>query len=342
MTDSSDRRMLTAPTRRPAGRGLWGWIVPLPPPEHRRPLQVLQWLALRMLLAFGGLCVLIAAFQRSLIYHPFQVTALPAAEAPLPPGSVHDVTLESKVGTLHGWHTLPQGERAETRAEIDERLAAARFVVLYFSGNAAHRGYRSEEMRLLGRAGAHTFLFDYRGYGENPGSPSENGINEDAHAAWEYLTQERTIPAGKIVLCGESLGGGVATRLAGELCAAGTPPGGLILRSTFSSLIDAAGYHFPWLPVRLLLIDRFRSDHWIMQVTCPILSIHGTLDDIVPMRLGQRLFSLAPSASLSGVAKRFVELPRTKHNDVLETAMGRVEVAVKEFFESIEAAARLD
>jgi fermentation-respiration switch protein FrsA (DUF1100 family) len=292
------------------------------------------------LLAYGGLCVLIAAFQRSLIYHPFKVTALPAAAAPLPPGSIHDVTFESKVGTLHGWHTLPQGERAETPAEIAERLAAARFVVLYFSGNAAHRGYRSEEMRLMGRAGAHTFLFDYRGYAENPGSPSEAGINEDAHAAWKYLTQERGIPAAKIVLCGESLGGGVATRLAGELCAAGTPPGGLILRSTFSSLVDAAGYHFPWLPVRLVLIDRFRSDHWIQQVTCPILSIHGALDTIVPLRLGQKLFSLAPTESSSGVPKRFVELPRTDHNDVLHTAFGRVEVAVKEFFESIDGATK--
>ena len=111
-------------------------------------------------------------------------------------------------------------------------------------------------------------------------------------------------------------------------------PGGLILRSTFSSLTDAGAYHFPWLPVRWVLIDRFPSEQRIRDVTCPLLQFHGRRDTIVPLRLGQKLFAAAPEKSASGVAKKFVELPNADHNDVMETSGRDIAKAVSEFFQT--------
>lgn len=326
------------PASRRSANSFWGWIVPLPPAgQPRKPLYLLRWIVLRIALFYGALCLMLAVFQRSLIYHPEPAASLPAAQAGLPAGAAHDVELASSAGTLHGWHVLPLGEMADSQAECDALLAKAERIVLYFPGNAGHRGFRTDEMHLLSECGAHTFLFDYRGYAENPGSPSEDALVGDAHLAWNYLTIERGVPGEKIVLLGESLGGGVATRLASDLCRAGTPPGGLILRSTFTSLGDAAAYHFPWIPVKWLLVDTFRSDKAMPDVSCPILCFHGARDGIVPFSLGSRLFDLARDQSIRGVQKRFVNLPRSDHNDVLATASGTVRTEIRAFFAALKA-----
>jgi fermentation-respiration switch protein FrsA (DUF1100 family) len=280
---------------------------------------------------------MLAFFQRSLIYHPARAERLAAAEEMLLPGLLHDVTVPSSAGTLHGWHMLASGQSAATRDECDRLLSEARFVVLYFSGNAGNRAYRTSLMEFHAKLGAHVFLIDYRGYADNPGSPSESGLVEDAHAAWKMLTEERHVPASKIVLYGESLGGGVATRLASDLCQAGTPPAGLILMATFSSLVDAASYHFPWLPVRWLLVDRFRSDEAMPHVTCPILQCHGMQDSIVPYRIGQKLFEAMPAKSQSGIEKTFVSLQNADHNDVFVVASAKVRTAIGAFYERLES-----
>ena len=158
----------------------------------------------------------------------------------------------------------------------------------------------------------------------------------DARAVWKYATEERTVSPGRIVLYDESLGGGVAVRLAAEMCEAGTPPAGLILRSTFSSLADAGAYHYPWLPVRLVLVDRFGSIDRISAVTCPILQVHGGRDTIMPIELGRRLFEAAPEKSAGGTAKRFVELPTANHNDVLLVAEPEFRRAVSEFLKALD------
>jgi uncharacterized protein len=153
---------------------------------------------------------------------------------------------------------------------------------------------------------------------------------------WRYVTDLRGVARQRVLLFGESLGGGVAVRLAAELCRRGTPPGGLILRSTFSSLVDVGAYHYPWLPVRWLLVDRFSSAEQIPDVTCPLLQFHGVRDTIVPITLGRRLFAAAPEKSSAGVAKRFVELARADHNDVVLVAQPELHRALGEFLESLE------
>lgn len=293
------------------------------PPVLRPKPRWHQWLRLLMLFTavpYLGLVVLLAVFQRSLIYVPRRVPALPLASATLPEAAAEAVTAPTEDGLeLHGWWFTARAPRDAGREQPRLEWVNGKPLVLYFCGNAGHRGYRMPEFDLLTSLGADVLCCDYRGYGENEGSPSEEGLAADARAVWKVATQNRAIEPGRIVLFGESLGGGVAIRLAAELCAAGTPPAGLVTRSTFSSLDDVAATAFPWLPTRWLLRDRFPSAHRIRGVSCPIELIHGKLDTIVPHALGRKLFAAAPPQSSSGVPKQMIDLTKADHNDVLET-----------------------
>ncbi len=306
-------------------------------PHSTTPPKSPQLKTVRRLLLFGlstylAIVVMLAVLQRALIYLPDRESRIEPQDAGLSPGRVHTITLTADDGLeLRGWHILPPGQSAADPKQCDMQLACGRPVVLYFSGNAGHRAWRVPEFEVFAQLGCDVFVFDYRGYGDNPGSPSEARLAADATAAWTYATQTRRIAPARLILCGESLGGGVAVRLAAEQCAAGTPPGGLVLRATFSSLPDAAAYHYPWLPVRWLLVDRYPSVARMPQVTCPLLHIHGRRDTIIPIELGRRLFEAAPPRSASGIPKRFVELPRADHNDILAVAETEFRAAVDEF-----------
>ena len=290
-----------------------------------------RWLLL-VTVPYLGALIMLATFQRSLIYHPFVEKSLPATQAELGTGRAHDVTVRTEDELeLRGWIVLAKGSAVGSDEQIAAEMANGRPVVLYFGGNAANRRYRLLEVQVLTEAGADVLIFDYRGYGDSAGEPSEEGLARDARAVWRFATETKKIEPRRIVLYGESLGGGVAVRLASELSLKNTPPGGVILRSTFSSLIDAAASHFPFIPVRWLLIDRFPSDQRIRDVTCPLLQLHGRRDTIVPFRLGQKLFAAAPEKSASGIPKRFVTLPKSGHNDVMETSRPEVTKAISEF-----------
>jgi hypothetical protein len=235
------------------------------------------------------LVALFGAMQRSMIYFPSKTGAITPEQARLLPGRVRAIALETDDGlTLNGWHFL-----------AEDRMAAGR-----------------ESLGSLADMGLDVFLFDYRGYGDNPGSPSEEKLAADARSVWRYATETCRVPPERILLYGESLGGAVATRLAAELCEAGTPPAALVLCATFPSLVDVGAWHYPWLPVRLVLLDRYPSQARIASVTCPVLQVHGTDDDIVPLELARKLFAATPERSADGIAKRFVEVPDVGHNDI--------------------------
>lgn len=273
---------------------------------------------------------LLVLLQRKLIYQPTREPVLPAM-AGAAADRLSEVSLVTADGlTLKGWHIAAQPTPGNS---------APRRLTLYFQGNAAHRGRRGKQFTMLSRLGSDVLIVDYRGYGENPGSPSEAGLREDARAVWKYAVEELQYAPGEIVLFGESLGGGVATGLAAELCDAGTSPGGIILRASFTSLVDAARAHYPFLPVSWLLVDRYPSEQRLPRVTCPVLVLHGDRDQIIPFEQGERLFAAAPAQSNSGVAKKFVRLSEAGHNDILYVAERQVEGALRDFLASLPSTA---
>jgi len=311
-------------------------------PKSAWPRNVRRLLLLAVS-TYLAIVAMLALLQRTLIYLPARQARIEPQDAGLSPGRVHTITLKSDDGLeLRGWHLLPPGQSAMERKQGDAQLALGRPVVMYFSGNAGNRAWRIEEFEVFAQLDCDVFVFDYRGYGDNPGSPSEQRLAADATAAWRYATQTRRIEPRRLILCGESLGGGVAVRLAAEQCAAGTPPGGLVLRATFSSLTDVAAYHYPWLPVRWLLVDPYPSVEWIPQVTCPILHLHGRRDSIIPIELGRKLFDAAPPRSADGQCKLFVELPSADHNDILAVAEPEFQAAVAEFLNRLSGSRTME
>jgi fermentation-respiration switch protein FrsA (DUF1100 family) len=130
---------------------------------------------------------------------------------------------------------------------------------------------------------------DYRGYGGNPGSPSEEGVTVDALAAVEKLT-ELGYPPERTIYFGESLGSGVVAALQQQV-----PPAGMVLRSPFTELADVGAHHYPWLPVRLLLRDRFPVLELVQSSDVPLTVVYGDRDTVVPTRLSARVADGASS-----------------------------------------------
>jgi fermentation-respiration switch protein FrsA (DUF1100 family) len=156
----------------------------------------------------------------------------------------------------------------------------------------------------LNQMGLSVLLFDYRGYGGNPGRPTEEGLAADARAAQAWLAAQPEVDPQRIVYFGESLGAAVTVGLALQ-----RPPAAMVLRSPFTSLADVAAVHYPWLPAGRLLLDRYPSIERIASVSAPLLVIAGDRDDIVPESLSRRLYDAA------GEPKRYVVIPGVGHND---------------------------
>jgi fermentation-respiration switch protein FrsA (DUF1100 family) len=227
--------------------------------------------------------------QRRLIYYP-SPGRVPAAASVLP-GS-REVTVATEDGLrLHAWF-LPAATSGRGPA------------VLVCNGNAGNRALRAPLAAALSRAGLSVLLFDYRGFGGNPGRPSEDGLAADARAAQAWLAARPEVDPRRVAYLGESLGAAVALRLAVE-----RPPAALVLRSPFTSLADVGRLHYPWLPVGLLLADRYPSADRAADLTVPVLVVAGEHDRIVPAALSRRLYDAAAAP------KRFVLVAGADHND---------------------------
>ena len=311
-------------------------VTPATPDTSKRKASSLTWRffisSLRIVLL---LLIMLAWFQRSLIYHPAKVKELPASGSHLA-HAVFDVAVKSHDGlTLNGWLMLAGQPRSELPVDPKPLLKKGRPLVIVFPGNAGHRAYRSHLLHTFGELGVDAMIFDYRGYGENLGKPSEAQFVKDARTVWDFATKTLAVSPRQIVLYGESLGGGSAVRLASDLCRDRIEPGGLIVESTFNSLAAAGGHHFPILPVSLLLMDRFESSRHITAVTCPILQLHGVRDRVVPVSLGKKLFDAAPAQSSRKIPKRQVLLPNSDHNDVYGPDLPLVVDALRAFLKQV-------
>ncbi len=171
--------------------------------------------------------------------------------------------------------------------------------ILVFHGNAGNigDGGRPEHYACLRALGLNVLTFDYRGYGESESVPSEAGLYRDADAALAFLRDSLRVPPERTLLFGHSLGSAIAVDLASRAQAAG-----LILDGAFTSAPDAARHAYPFVPVRLIMRNRFASDEKIAGVTMPKLFLHGRWDQVIPVDLGRRLYERAPGP------KTFVQL----------------------------------
>jgi fermentation-respiration switch protein FrsA (DUF1100 family) len=250
-------------------------------------MRALLTVVVILTLVASGLIALMWSQQRRLIYFP-SPGPVPSAAAVLANGI--DVEFETADGiALNAWY-FPGRTRAPA--------------VLVCNGNAGDRSLRAALAVALNRMGMSVLLFDYRGYGGNPGRPSEEGLAADAKAAQAWLATQPDVDPKRIVYFGESLGAAVAVGLAVQ-----QPPAALVLRSPFTSLADVGAVHYPWLPVRRLLLDRYPSIERIASVHAPLLVIAGDRDDIVPLSLSRRLYDAAAEP------KRFVLVSGAGHND---------------------------
>jgi len=278
---------------------------------------------LEIIAGYVMLCLILFVFQKKFIYIPGRDSNLDPRQQGFAAQQAEALEARASDGvTIRGWHlrsgraAAPAPEGGGAAAPVPPSgLARAPLLDLFFCGNAGNRADRRDTFIRLAGLGPDVVCFDYRGYGDSEGSPDEEGLARDARAAWDCLIQQGVKPQ-QIVIHGESLGGAAAIRLAAELCAQGTPPAGLITQATFTSLTDVAAKHYWFVPVSLILTQRFPSLERIPQVTCPILMFHGNRDDIVPFALGRRLFAAAPEKSASGMPKQFVELAGCGHNDI--------------------------
>jgi uncharacterized protein len=176
-------------------------------------------------------------------------------------------------------------------------------VVLYFHGNGDYLAGFFGRFRRLISDGTGIVAVSYRGYAGSSGQPSEQGLLQDAAAAYAFTTARYS--ADKIVVWGFSLGTGVAVALAAE-----QPVRRLILQAPYTSIVDVAAPAFWFAPVRLLMRDQFRSDLRIRQVKVPLLVMHGERDPTIPIALGEQLFAMAHEP------KQFVRFAEGGHNDL--------------------------
>lgn len=243
-------------------------------------LRFLFGIVVAMLVVVGGIWLL----QRRLIYFPTR--EVPPVSEQLP--GWEEASCETADGlTLRGWFTSPlEGEP----------------VVVVFTGNAGNRADRALLGAGLAAEGFGVLLFDYRGYGDNPGHPTAAGLALDARAAVEWLRQRA--PDHDLVYFGESLGAAVAIELA-----LSDPPVALVLRSPFTSLADMAAVHFRFLPVGALLRDEYPSLERIGGVATATLVIGGAGDTIVPIDQTRAIFEAAPHP------KELVIVAGADHND---------------------------
>ncbi|MEO1401316.1 MAG: alpha/beta hydrolase [Cyanobacteria bacterium J06635_1] len=252
-----------------------------------------------------GTCVFLYAYQPRLIFKPEPTLDFTPQDLQL---DYEEIWLTVGQAKLHGWW-LP--------SEASSR------VLLYLHGNGENISANLNHAHRYQQMGFSVLLFDYRGYGLSSGPfPLEKRVYEDAATAWQYLTTQRQIAPENIWIYGHSLGGAIAVDLAVKHPEAA----GLIVESSFSAMRQAvdATDQYRWIPVDLILTQRFDSVAKLPNLKMPVLFIHGLEDDTIPATMSQDLYAAAPTP------KTLWLVPGANHSDVAT-------VAGEDYFNQVKA-----
>ncbi len=236
-----------------------------------------------------ALMVMLYLFQGRMVF----LSNLPGRELIASPGDIgldyENISLATSDNEdLHGWYIPAVNSRG---------------VLLFFHGNAGNISHRLESIRIFHELGLDTLIIDYRGYGQSTGETSEQGTYLDAQAAWDYLVNNRGIPADRIIVFGRSLGGAIGAWLGTQ-----HTPAAVIIESSFSSGVDMARRLYPFLPARLITRLQYPVEDYAGRLKCPVLVIHSRQDEIIPFAMGQAIYAAAKGH------KKFLAL-RGDHNN---------------------------
>jgi uncharacterized protein len=250
-------------------------------------MTVLKWLLIVVSVGYVGGLAALFLLQRSVLFPIPQVPRSSPTAAGFPQAEEHVLTTADGEKVIV-WHVPAKPGHP---------------VILYFHGNGDFLAGFFVRFRDMIADGTGVVALSYRGYFGSSGTPSEQGLLQDAAAAYAFTTARYS--AERIVAWGFSLGTGVAIALAAE-----QPVGKLILEAPYTSIADVAASAFPIFPVRFVMKDPFHSDQRIARVKAPLLFLHGAQDPTIPIAFGERLFALANEP------KRFVRFDRGGHNDL--------------------------
>ncbi len=285
-----------------------------------------------------GLKLLALALEPRLTFMPLREIPFSPADLGLP---FEDAWITTEDGLrIHGWF-IPGREAGRAAGGAPGATSSARAVrapltLLFFHGNAENIALNLPLARITYRAGYNLLMVDYRGYGKSVGSPSETGIYRDGKAAFRYLLGRSDVDPARIVVWGRSIGAAVAVRVAAAAAPAETGSAGgvagVILESPFTSALELLrdGGYWLFYPLALLGSYRFDQTRWIGRIDAPICVVHGTRDEVVPFRLGRRLFDLAPGK------KDLVAIEGGGHNDLLASHADELWSGVSRFLASLE------
>lgn len=301
------------------------------PFRRRSFLQKLRRLVLWLFIVYVSIPVIIKlcpSIQAKLVFLNFvRVPYFIDLKRPLDQGlnHTHNFYLEPEPGLRVGvWHTVPAQMWKEAQDKsvrwFESTLSSAQSVILYLHGNAGTRGgdHRVQLYKVLSSLGFHVMAFDYRGWGDSDGAPTEAGMTSDALFVYDWIKVR--LNKAPLYIWGHSLGTGVATNLVRYLCDRGSAPDALILESPFTNIREEAKSHpftmiyrflpgFDWFFLDAISANdiRFASDENVNHISCPVLILHAEDDSVVPFHLGKKLYHAASrSQSLVGHKVQFV------------------------------------
>ena len=271
------------------------------------------------LVGYGGATGYLKLNETELVFHP----AGRVVEAPSPEFALREerVTFRTADSTRIAAWVIP----AAAPAPAD----STGIWLLVCHGNYGNIGFgdRPRFYAMTRDLGVNLLAFDYRGFGESEGSPSERGVYADARAAYDWLREVRRVPPERIVIFGHSLGSGVATELASRV-----PSAGLIVEGAFTSVPDRGQELYPVMPVRIVASYRFANIEKVPTLAIPKLFLHSPTDDIIPYAHGERLFAAAAEP------KRFVSV-RGGHMNAFFEDSGTYFGAMREFLQMVTSGA---